>query len=126
MSERVVFACCGGPDASVAIGRPVEKTGAEALDRDTAHFKRTAERRWGELGHDGLWSSPLENALDAFIETTREQVSGEVRTLLHGGRAAVDGRRGEEPPHHSALDTRDEGDTVDLLWDLPSKRDLTK
>ncbi|HWO59499.1 MAG TPA: argininosuccinate synthase domain-containing protein [Umezawaea sp.] len=99
---------------------------AVTLDRDTARFKRTAERRWGELVHDGLWFSPLKNALDAFLETTQEQVSGEVRLLLHGGRAVVDGHRGEDRPHHSALDTRGEGDTVDQLWDLPSKRDLNK
>jgi argininosuccinate synthase len=122
------------------VGRPVGGAGREApgavalitahraleavtLDRETARFKRTAERRWGELVHDGLWFSPLKNALDAFIETTQEQVSGEVRLLLHGGRAVADGRRGEDRPHYS---TRDGGDTVDQLRDLPTKRDLTK
>jgi argininosuccinate synthase len=96
---------------------------AVTADRDTARSTRTAERRWGELAPDEPWSSPLENALDAFLETTREQVSGEGRPLPDGGRAVAEGPRGEVPPPYS---TRAEGDTVDQLWDLPSKRDLNK
>jgi hypothetical protein len=41
-------------------------------------------------------------------------------------RAAVGGHRGPVPRHDTTLDTHDEGDTVDHLWDLPSKRDLNK
>lgn len=94
------------------------------LDRGTARFKRTAERRWGELVHDGLWFSPFKDALDAFLETTQERVSGEVRMLLHGGRAVADGRRDGESPYDFTLDTRGGRATVDQSWDLPSKRDL--
>ncbi len=112
-----------GAVALVTAHRALE---AVTLDRDTARFKRTAEGRWGELVLDGLWFAPLRNALDAFVETTQEHVSGEVRLLLHAGRAVVDGRRGDGAPHDSTLDTRDEGDTVEQLWDLPSKRDLNK
>jgi len=100
------------------------------LDRETARFKRTAERRWGELVHDGLWFSPLKNALDAFIETSQEHVSGEVRMLLRGGRAVVDGHRGDESPYYFTLDSHDDGATVDQSWDQPitiaAKRELTK
>jgi hypothetical protein len=82
-----------------------------------------SEHRWGEPAHDEPTSRPFEHELDESSETTRDQVSGEVRPLLDGDRAAADGRRGEEPPHYSA---RDEGDTVDQSRDLSSKRDLTK
>lgn len=91
------------------------------LDRDTARFKRTADRRWADLVRDGQWFSPLKVALDAFIETTQEHVSGEVRMLLHEGRAVVVGCRVDDPPHDFTLTPRTEGDTVFWLRGLPSK-----
>ncbi|HEX6339452.1 argininosuccinate synthase domain-containing protein [Umezawaea sp.] len=112
--------CCEAPGA-VALITAHRALEAVTLDRDTARFKRDAERRWGELVHDGLWFSPLKNALDAFIETTQDHVSGEVRVRLHGGRAAVDGPRGD-----AASGTDRRGDTFDEFPDLPSKRDLNK
>src|SRR5690606_22087306 len=66
------------------------------LERDLARFKRTVGQRWGELVYDGLWFSPLKNALDSFIADSQQHVSGEVRMVLHGGRAVVNGRRSEE------------------------------
>ncbi|PSL45229.1 argininosuccinate synthase [Saccharothrix carnea] len=66
------------------------------LEPDLVRFKRRVERRWGALVHEGLWFSPLKQALDSFIDTTQWHVSGEVRLVLHGGRAVVTGRRGEE------------------------------
>ncbi|GAA4848942.1 argininosuccinate synthase [Saccharopolyspora rosea] len=73
------------------------------LERDLARFKRTASRRWSELVRDGLWFSPLKEALDAFIEHTQQHVSGEVRLVLHAGRAVVTGRRSEESLHDFPL-----------------------
>ncbi|MCO1581767.1 argininosuccinate synthase [Crossiella sp. SN42] len=60
------------------------------LEPDLAEFKREVERRWTELVQDGRWSSPLKDALDDFVLGTQEQVSGEVRLVLHGGRAVID------------------------------------
>src|ERR671920_266780 len=65
------------------------------IERDLARFKRTVDQRWGELVYDGLWFSPLKKALDAFIDDAQQHVSGEVRMVLHGGRATVTGRRSE-------------------------------
>ena len=99
------------------------------LERDLARFKRTVGQRWGELVYDGLWFSPLKNALDSFIADSQQHVSGEVRMVLHGGRAVVNGRRSEESLYDFNLATYDEGDTFDQslakgfvqLWGLPSK-----
>src|ERR1700754_4490706 len=44
------------------------------LERDLARFKRGVEQRWGELVYDGLWFSPLKNALDTFIASSQEHV----------------------------------------------------
>nr|WP_020672037.1 argininosuccinate synthase [Amycolatopsis nigrescens] len=99
------------------------------VERDVARFKRTVDQRWGELVYDGLWFSPLKEALDSFIAKTQEHVTGEIRMVLHGGTAVVNGRRSEESLYDFNLATYDEGDSFDQslakgfvqLWGLPSK-----
>ncbi|MGY3520042.1 argininosuccinate synthase [Micromonospora sp. PTRAS2] len=102
---------------------------AVTVERDLARFKRGVDQRWGELVYDGLWFSPLKRALDAFIDDAQRQVSGEVRLVLHGGRATVTGRRSEASLYDFGMATYDTGDTFDQslakgfvqLWGLPSK-----
>jgi argininosuccinate synthase len=99
------------------------------LERDLGRFKRTVEQRWAELVYDGLWFSPLKRALDAFVESSAQPVSGDVRMTLHGGRAVPTGRRSETALYDFGLATYDTGDTFDQslakgfveLWGLPSK-----
>ncbi|WP_320067907.1 argininosuccinate synthase [Micromonospora sp. RTGN7] len=102
---------------------------AVTVERDLARFKKGVEQRWGELVYDGLWFSPLKRALDAFIDDAQQQVTGEVRLTLHGGRATVTGRRSEASLYDFGMATYDTGDTFDQslakgfvqLWGLPSK-----
>jgi argininosuccinate synthase len=99
------------------------------VERDVARFKKGVDQRWGELVYDGLWYSPLKHALDAFIDDTQRYVSGEIRMVLHGGRATVTGRRSESSLYDFSLATYDEGDMFDQslakgfveLWGLPSR-----
>lgn len=99
------------------------------VERDLARFKRPVEQRWGELVYDGLWFSPLKYALDAFVDSSQQHVSGDIRMTLHGGRAVVTGRRSGESLYDFSLATYDTGDTFDQslakgfveLWGLPSK-----
>ena len=99
------------------------------VERDLARFKRGVDQRWGELVYDGLWFSPLKQALDTFIDSSQQHVSGEVRLTLHGGRAVVTGRRSEASLYDFSLATYDEGDMFDQtlargfveLWGLPSR-----
>jgi len=99
------------------------------VERDLARFKRGVDQRWGELVYDGLWFSPLKQALDAFIDQAQRHVSGDVRLTLHGGRAVVTGRRSEASLYDFGLATYDTGDTFDQslakgfvqLWGLPSR-----
>ncbi|MGH3762555.1 argininosuccinate synthase [Actinophytocola sp.] len=99
------------------------------VERDLARFKRQVEQRWAELVYDGLWFSPLKDALDTFVAKTQEHVSGDIRLTLHSGRAVVTGRRSEQSLYDFNLATYDEGDTFDQslakgfvqLWGLPSK-----
>ncbi len=99
------------------------------VERDLARFKRGVEQRWAELVYEGLWFSPLKDALDVFVAKTQEHVCGDVRLVLHGGRAVVTGRRGAASLYDFNLATYDEGDSFDQtlargfvhLWGLPSK-----
>jgi argininosuccinate synthase len=99
------------------------------VERDLARFKRGVDQRWGELVYDGLWFSPLKRALEAFIDDSQRQVSGDVRLVLHGGRAVVTGRRSQASLYDFGLATYDTGDTFDQslakgfvdLWGLPSR-----
>ena len=52
------------------------------LERDLAHEKIRLEPRWAELVYDGLWFSPLKEALDSFFSTSQRHVTGEVRLAL--------------------------------------------
>ncbi|MEU8106314.1 argininosuccinate synthase [Nonomuraea muscovyensis] len=99
------------------------------VERDLARFKRGVDQRWSELVYDGLWFSPLKDALDAFIDDAQRHVCGDVRMTLHGGRAVVTGRRSEQSLYDFSLATYDTGDTFDQslargfvqLFSLPSK-----
>ena len=86
---------------------------ALTVERDVARFKKSVEQRWTELVYEGLWFSPLKRALDAFLLSTNEHVSGDIRLTLHGGRAVVTGRRSDASLYDYNLATYDEGDTFD-------------
>jgi argininosuccinate synthase len=99
------------------------------MERDLARFKRACGQRWTELVYDGLWFSPLKEALDAFMVQASQHVTGEVRLRLQGGRAVVTGRRSPASLYDYELATYDTGDVFnqDLakgfveLWSMPSK-----
>ncbi len=55
------------------------------LDRQTMQFKQMAALKYAELTYDGLWFTPLHEALDAFIDNTQGPVSGKVRLKLYKG-----------------------------------------
>lgn len=83
------------------------------VEREQARFKGVVGRRWTELVYDGMWFSPLKRSLDAFIATTQEHVNGDIRLVLHGGRATVTGRKSASSLYDFSLATYDEGDTFD-------------
>jgi argininosuccinate synthase len=81
------------------------------LERDVAHEKARLEPRWAELVYDGLWFSPLKEALDAFFATTQRHVTGEVRLTLSPGSCIVSGRRSPVSLYDHGLATYDADDT---------------
>ncbi len=115
------------PGAMVLIAAHIELESV-TVERDLARYKKYVDQRWGELAYDGLWFSPLKRALDSFVDTSQEHVSGDVRLTLHAGKAVATGRRSASSLYDFNLATYDEGDTFDQslakgfieLWGLPS------
>ena len=82
------------------------------LERDLMREKARLEPRYAELVYDGLWYSPLKEALDAFMGHAQEFVTGEVRLRLEPGRCFVAGRRADRGLYSYDLATYDAADTL--------------
>jgi argininosuccinate synthase len=125
IKSREVYECPGAV-ALIEAHRQLEDL---TVERDLARFKRQVEQRWAELVYDGLWFSPLKRALDAFVDDASRNVSGDIRMVLHGGRAVVSGRRSPASLYDYNLATYDAEDTFDQslakgfveLWGLPTR-----
>lgn len=99
------------------------------LEREVLHYKLGIEQKWAELVYNGMWFSPLKEALDGFIETTQKLVTGDVRVRFFKGSCVTVGRRSPYSLYDYSLATYDAADTFDHaaakgfidLWGLPVK-----
>ncbi len=73
------------------------------LTKAEAIAKREIEAIWAKTVYDGLWFSPVREALDAFVAKTQELVTGEVRVRLQAAAPAIVGRRSEHALYAHAL-----------------------
>ncbi len=97
------------------------------LTRDVAHFKSIIEQKFANLVYDGLWCSPLFDAVNAFIDNTQETVNGIVKVKFHKGNAIVIGRQSAQSLYQYDLATYKSDDQFDhnaslgfvKLWGLP-------
>ncbi|MCZ7526054.1 MAG: argininosuccinate synthase [Acidimicrobiia bacterium] len=89
IKSRETYECPG----ALALLRAHADLESITLERDLMREKARLEPRYAELVYDGLWFSPLKEALDAFVESSQEHVSGEVRLRLEPGRCFPNGRR---------------------------------
>ncbi|HMM19652.1 MAG TPA: argininosuccinate synthase [Selenomonadales bacterium] len=80
------------------------------LDRATMHYKEQAAVRYAELVYDGMWYSPLKQALDAFVDATQATVTGLVRLKLYKGNLMSAGAKSPYSLYHEGFVTfgRDE------------------
>jgi argininosuccinate synthase len=63
------------------------------LDRETLQFKQTVAIKYAELTYNGLWFTPLREAMDAFVNSTQGPVTGTVRLKLYKGNIISAGRK---------------------------------
>ena len=81
------------------------------LTKAELETKRWVEDRWARTVYDGLWFSPVREALDAFVAATQELVTGEVRVELRPAAAVVNGRRSEHALYAETLASYATGET---------------
>jgi argininosuccinate synthase len=99
------------------------------LTADVSHYKRGIEESYSQLVYNGLWYSPLKQALDAFIGQTQQRVTGVVRMKFFKGTAAPVGRKSEFSLYASDLATYGSDDAFDhkaaegfiYVWGLPTR-----
>jgi argininosuccinate synthase len=83
------------------------------LPKDVARFKDTVAQQWAQMVYDGLWFSPLRDALYAFVVETQRHVTGDVRLKLFKGSTQVVGRKGPAQLYQLSLATYGKGDEFD-------------
>ena len=125
IKSREVYEC---PAATVVIEahKDLEKI---ILTRHEYFFKQQVDAQWAFLVYTGLWTEPLKEDLEAFIEKTQERVNGEVKVKLYKGGLTVVGRSSPFSLYDFNLATYDIGTTFDQsssagfieLWGLPTR-----
>ena len=81
------------------------------LTKGELDLKRELAARWAQLVYEGLWFSPVREAIDAFIARTQRLVDGDVRVQLAPGTATVTGRRSEHALYAHTLASYGSGET---------------
>ena len=105
------------------------------LDGETLRFKDSLSPKYAELVYNGLWFTPLRQALDAFVESTQRHVTGNVKLKLYKGNIIIGGRRSPYSLYREDFATFGQDDVYDQkdaigfikLYGLPLKvRSLLK
>lgn len=125
MKSRGVYETPGGT-VLYAAHRALESL---TLDRNTMHFKEIVAQRYAELVYDGLWYSPLREALAAFVDETQKTVTGTVKMKLYKGSCVPVGITSPYSLYHQGIasfgysELYDHGDAAGFinLFALPLK-----
>jgi len=99
MKSRGVYETPGGT-ILMAAHKALESL---TLERDTMHYKEQIALKYAELVYYGLWFSPLREALDAFVNVTQRNVTGEVRLKLFKGRCTPAGMKSRNSLYQTDL-----------------------
>ncbi|TVP84352.1 MAG: argininosuccinate synthase [Alkalicoccus sp.] len=99
------------------------------LTKEVTQFKTQIEQRFTQLIYDGLWYSPLKDALYGFISETQQQVNGKVKLKLWKGTHTVVARHSDNSLYNEELASYSKNDAFDhdaakgfiKLWGLSTK-----
>jgi argininosuccinate synthase len=125
MKSRGVYEA---PAAAVLYAAHIELESV-TVDRDTAHYKQLLSQKYAELAYNGVWFSPLHEALDAFMDSTQKYVTGSVKLKLYKGNVVAVSRTAKSPLYWEALSTFEKDDVYNQkdaegfinLFGLPTK-----
>ncbi len=82
-------------------------------DRDTLAFKKTVDARFADLVYEGKWFTPLCDALRAFVASTQEYVTGEVKLKLYKGNIIKQGTTSPYSLYNESIASFKTGDLYD-------------
>lgn len=83
------------------------------LDRDTYHYKQGVANRFAELVYFGQWFTPLREALSAFVDSTQQTVTGDVKLKLYKGNVIDAGVTSPYSLYDEEIATFDEDEVYD-------------
>ena len=83
------------------------------LDRDTLHYKQNVANCFAELVYYGQWCTPLREALSAFVDSTQQTVTGEVKLKLYKGNLIDAGVTSPYSLYDEEMATFDEDEVYD-------------
>ncbi len=83
------------------------------LDREVSHYKQHVGLHYADIVYNGLWFTPIREALDAFVKKTQENVTGTVTLSLYKGNITVAGRQSEYSLYSNELSSFTMGETYD-------------
>lgn len=86
---------------------------ALVVGRDLERLCHHLAVQYADLVYDGLWFTPMREAIDAFVASVQARVTGTVRVRLFKGQCAVVGRKSPHSLYDRALATYGDGDTFD-------------
>ncbi len=109
MKSRGVYETPGGTVLHYA-HRAVESL---TLDREVMHLRDELIPRYAEMVYNGFWFAPEREALQSFMDTVQERVSGEARLKLYKGGVYTEGRRSDFELYDHATVTFEEDDVYD-------------
>lgn len=83
------------------------------LDKDTQHYKSVLAIKFAELVYDGKWYTPLREALSAFVDSTQQFVTGDVKLKLYKGNIIDAGVTSPYSLYDEEIATFDEDEVYD-------------
>lgn len=83
------------------------------LDRDTLAYKKNIGDKFADVVYEGKWFTPLREALQAFVESTQEQVTGEVKMKLYKGNIIKAGTTSPYSLYNESIASFTTGDLYD-------------
>lgn len=83
------------------------------VDKETQHYKQQVALKFADLVYNGQWYTPLREALSAFVDSTQEHVTGEVKLKLYKGNIINAGVTAPYSLYNEEVATFDEDDVYD-------------
>ena len=83
------------------------------LDRDTMAFKKTIDAKFADVVYEGKWFTPLREALQAFVKSTQEYVTGEAKMKLYKGNIIKAGTTSPYSLYNESIASFTTGDLYD-------------